>query len=198
MNLLKLFYILFLSCFLNFNLDRGLNVKSLSLKINKAFASRSYFSPENFEQESSKYKLAVFLSEKCPCSRSHIRHVKDLMLQYPDLKVYGVISEPAQTAKEQKLKDDYFLKKDFGFPIINDPGQILVKKYQALKTPHVTLLAKKTEGSFQIVYEGGLTDSKQFTASSKKYLEEGLKNLAKGEDVKVKNGFCLGCHIKRF
>lgn len=166
------------------------------LNLNLVFAD-SYLKPADFENETSKYKLAVFLSEKCPCSRSHLSHVQDLMKLYPELKVYGVISEPAQNEKQRISKDEYFLKTNFGFPIINDEQQLLVKKYKALKTPHVVLVRSEQKKNPEVVYEGGLTDSKNYNDKSKKYLELALKDMASGNEVQQKSGFCLGCYIRR-
>jgi hypothetical protein len=162
------------------------------------FANAKYLSPMDFDNEIARYKMLVFLSESCPCSQSHIQHIQDLMVQYNDLKVYGVISEPAQNQKQKLKKDKYFLNTDFGFPIIEDQKQSLVMKYKALKTPHVVLLRQSTLEETQIVYEGGLTDSKTFNSKSKKYIEEAMKDLALGQDVKTKKGFCLGCYIRRY
>ncbi len=186
MSYLNKYFLLIMSCFLISNTAFAIDTQA------------SYLLPQAFETETSNYKLLVFLSEKCPCSRSHIVHVKDLMNEYPELKVFGVISEPARNTQEQKLKDDYFKKKKFGFPIIDDPKQTLVKKYQALKTPHVTLLSLQKDQSYKVVYEGGLTDSKEYSKGSKKFLEESLKALKANQEIKIKNGFCLGCHIRRF
>lgn len=157
-----------------------------------------YLKFQDFENESSKYKMVVFLSEKCPCSKSHIDHLKEIIVKHPELKVYGVVSEPAQSDKEAKIKAVYFKNTDFGFPIINDSKQVLVKKYKAFKTPHAVLLAKNNVGNYEVVYQGGLTDSKTFSPTSKKYIEEAMGQLAQKQDVKVKNGFCLGCYIRRF
>lgn len=169
----------------------------IAFSLNLVWA-QDYLKPTDFEAESSKYKMVVFLSEKCPCSKSHIKHVKDLMKSYPELKVYGVISEPAQNDKEQKSKDLYFKNTDFGFPVISDEKQFLVKKYQALKTPHVVLLAQDGASNYNAVYQGGLTDGKTYSDKSQKYLEEAMLQLSKNQKIKVKNGFCLGCHIRRF
>ncbi len=160
--------------------------------------TNGYLAPDSFESEDSRYKLLVFLSEKCPCSRSHIRHIKNLMNAYPDLKVYGVISEPAKNKKQKDQKNQYFLKTDFGFPIIEDTDQLLVKKYKALKTPHVVLVKQEIANQPAVIYQGGLTDSKIYSSNSKKYLETAMNESSNGKDVKVKNGFCMGCYIRRF
>jgi hypothetical protein len=103
-----------------------------SLFLQKSEAN--YSTPESFEKEQSTYKMLVFLSESCPCSKSHITHIQDLMQEHKDLKVFGVVSEPAQNEKQKLKKDQYFLKTDFGFPIIEDHKQFLVSKYNAFKT----------------------------------------------------------------
>lgn len=157
-----------------------------------------YLTPEAFENEKSAYKMLVFLSESCPCSKSHIQHIQDLMQEYKELKVFGVISEPAQNEKQKLKKDEYFLKTDFGFPIIEDSKQFLVSKYKALKTPHVILVKQSHLNEAQIVYEGGLSDSKSFDSKSKKYIEQAMQDLTSGRDVQTKKGFCLGCYIRRY
>lgn len=161
-------------------------------------ADAKYLTPEAFENEKSAYKMLVFLSESCPCSKSHISHIQDLKQEYKNLKIFGVVSEPPQNEKQKLKKDQYFLKTDFGFPIIEDPKQFLVSKYKALKTPHVVLLKQSHLDGTQVVYEGGLTDSKTYNSKSKKYIEQAMKDLASGRDVQIKKGFCLGCYIRRY
>ncbi len=161
-------------------------------------AQADYSKVGDFANETSKYKALVFLSESCPCSKSHIEHVQNLIKQYPNLKVFGVVSEPPRNAKQKLAKDRYFLKTKFGFSIIQDPDQSLVKRYKALKTPHVVLIRQNHLLKEEILYEGGLTDSKSFDANSKKYLEQAMADLSSGQQIKIKKGFCLGCYIRRF
>ncbi len=153
-------------------------------------------SAKDFEEDSSPLKAVVFLSPDCPCSRSHVEHLNQIVKEYPNLKLYGLISEPAEG--DSKLRNnEYFSEKNFAFPIIDDPKQVLVKKYGALKTPHVSLLKKKANGSFETLYEGGVTDGKEFEPGSVKFLEENLKLVSQAKDVKYKNGRSLGCYIRR-
>lgn len=145
-----------------------------------------------FLSDKSEVKALIFLSENCPCSKSHVDHLNEIVSQYPDVKFFGVISEPAKNSKAQTKLDDYFTSDRFRFPIIADSSQILVKKYKALKTPHVTLFKND-----KVIYEGGLTNRKSFKESGKKYFAENLELLAKGEPLKYKNGMSLGCYIRR-
>ncbi|MGH1468043.1 MAG: redoxin domain-containing protein [Bdellovibrionales bacterium] len=156
------------------------------------FSFAVYNTPDTFLNDKTETKVLVFLSEKCPCSISHINHLNDLVEEHSSVKFYGVISEPAQSKEQEEMIQSYFTKENFKFPIISDPKQTLVSKYKALKTPHVTLINKG-----KILYQGGLTSNKSFKESGKRYLSENLKRLKKGLSVKYKNGSCLGCYIRR-
>lgn len=153
----------------------------------------SFQSPEAFEQNKSDLKVLIFLSEKCPCSRSHVAHLNKIFKEYPGVGIYGVISAPPQTEKEKELVKEYFSSANFDFPLISDPKQVLVRKYKALKTPHVTMIK---EG--KVIYQGGLTSNRSFKESGKKFLEENLLSLKLGKALKHKNGRCLGCYIRRY
>lgn len=155
-----------------------------------------YATPQDFEKNQSPLKALVFLSEGCPCSRSHIEHLNALEKKFPQLKIYGVISEPPTDDEKKAKSDAYFQSPLFEFPVISDPSQGLVKKYGALKTPHLTLFEKKNDVYVKI-YEGGVTNQKSFEKSTIKYLEENLTFLSKGQPCKYKNGQSLGCYIRR-
>lgn len=162
------------------------------------FSSASdYVGPEAFEKDSSPWKALIFLSESCPCSRSHILHLNELQEKYPGLKIYGIVSEPPEDEVSRQRVDSYFHGDIFKFPIINEPSQSLVKRYRALKTPHVTLFQRKSTGAYEVVYEGGVTNQKDFEKSSVKYLAENMAELSQGKPAKYKNGQSLGCYIRR-
>ncbi len=156
------------------------------------YTSAAYKAPDVFLNDESETKVLVFLSEKCPCSVSHISHLNGIVAKYKNIKFYGVISEPAQNKEQEEMIAGYFTKDNFKLPIISDEKQALVKKYKALKTPHVTLINKG-----KILYQGGLTSNKSFKDSGQKYLAENLENLEKGLPLKYKNGSSLGCYIRR-
>lgn len=192
---MKLFLVLSISIFVqNFSGHASANPTPMDSKS----VTTEYVQPSVFMNDKSEYIALAFLSESCPCSKSHIAHVKELMKAYPELSFYGVVSEPAQNPEQKANKDEYFLKTNFGFPIIEDQEQKLVKKYKALKTPHVVLLALDKDKKYEVMYEGGITDSKDFSNKSIRYLKESLVQLSKGEKVKVKKGFCMGCYIRRY
>lgn len=155
-------------------------------------------------QNTAQIKVLLFLSHDCPCSRSHVSHLNELQHQYPQMAFFGIITEPLVDDGNVKEKDqlselsDYYNDKNFTFPLIKDPQQILVKKYAALKTPHVTILQKGKEGQEMIVYQGGISDKRQFSSHNVKYLSENLHELSLGRKVKFATGDSLGCYIRRF
>ncbi len=153
----------------------------------------SFQSPEAFEQNKSDLKVLVFLSEKCPCSRSHVDHLNKIFKENPGVGIYGVISAPPQTEEEKEMVKEYFSSSNFKFPLIEDPNQLLVKKYKALKTPHVTMF----KGG-KLIYQGGLTSNRSFKNSGKKFLAENLLSLKLGKPLKHKHGPSLGCYIRRY
>lgn len=161
-----------------------------------SFSFANYSSKQDFLNSKAELKALVFLSHKCPCSRSHVFHLNHIAKDYKDLALYGVMSENYE-GSEKLERDQYFNKQGFTFPIIDDPKQELVNEYKALKTPHVTLMRKQTDGTYQIIYQGGLTDQKDFARSKKRYLAENLKALSKNQPLIYENGFSLGCYIKR-
>lgn len=146
----------------------------------------NFESPESFLQDPQSIKALIFLSKDCPCSRSHVEHLEKLSAKHPSVHFYGVISQ-AQPPKEGL---EYF--KNLKIPVIKDPKQVLVKRFKALKTPHVTLFKNKT-----IVYEGGVSNSRNFKRASKHFLKESIEALVQGAKAPYRYGESLGCYIKR-
>lgn len=161
------------------------------------FSWANFLSIKDFENENSANKALIFLSETCPCSNSHIEHLNSLAKSYPQIKYFAVISEKARPENEKELAE-YFSQKNFKFPVIQDNEQVLVKKYDALKTPHATLLSKNgSDGSYKVVYQGGVTNAANFNAATIKYLEENLKLISENKPVKYDKGISQGCYILR-
>ncbi len=162
-----------------------------------SWAAYGFTNPSVFEKENSELKALVFLSASCPCSRSHIDHLNKLNASNSNLKVFGVITDDQSPSNLKKL-EQYYTKENFKFPILKDPTQSLVKKYDALKTPHVVLLKKQKNGKFQKIYEGGVTDQRQFSRSKNKFLAENLAALKQSKPIPHEKGRSLGCYIRRF
>lgn len=138
----------------------------------------------------SEHKVFVFLSDDCPCSRSHVDHLKKLKVQYPDVAFIGVHSD---SLKERPESRAYYLEEDFNFPVLRDDAQILLQRFKALKTPHAFLLDKDN----QVLFHGGVTDASEFEGAGRFFLQEALAQVTRGEKVQRNYARPLGCPIYR-
>lgn len=148
-------------------------------------ASTPFLTWENFE-EAPAPKALVFISKDCPCSRAHIDHINKIAKDNPSLKVFGVATE---AIKGQKSIDYY---QGISMPVIQDDEQNLIKKYKALKTPHLTLINKG-----RIAYQGGVTNSISPKYASKLYFSDVATAITEKKPLPFNKGRSLGCYIKR-
>lgn len=152
---------------------------------NTQTTASDFLSWQDFEKESSPKSL-VFISSECPCSKSHIKHIKSVISKNPKMKVFAVSTE---SMEDQEVKDYY---KNLGLTVIKDKESVLLNKYKALKTPHVTVIE-----SGKIVYQGGVTNKKDPKSATKFYFRDVLKALSSNTPPPYKNGRSLGCYIPR-
>ncbi|NQZ02519.1 MAG: redoxin domain-containing protein [Bdellovibrionales bacterium] len=152
---------------------------------------------KEFENDQSQLKAVVFLSSTCPCSRSHVSHLNQLSVSYPEMALYGVITDRLDAESESQLLS-YYSAENFQFPVLKDQDQKLTIKYSALKTPHVVLLRRGKSGSYETLYEGGVSDKRDFEYAKKRFLAENLEAIRVGRKPRHRRGQSLGCYIRRF
>jgi peroxiredoxin len=134
--------------------------------------------------------VIVFFSSSCPCSNSHVEEVKSLAAEYPQFAFVGVHSNADETAAEAKT---YFDKNHMNFPVIQDDHAKIADQFKALKTPHAFVLS--ADG--KVLYQGGVSSSKDIKKADRKYLREALTDLKNHVAVKTPEGRTLGCTISR-
>jgi hypothetical protein len=161
-----------------------------------SFMGYSYYGVQDFSKANNEIKALVFLSSVCPCSQSHIEHLHDLQKAYPNLKIFGVMTDHYDKDSRGRV-DQYYKASKMKIPIIKDVEQRLIKEYKALKTPHVVLLKRNTAGDYEILYEGGVSNHRKFSRSKKKFLQENLMALKNKEPLPYQHGKSLGCYIRR-
>jgi hypothetical protein len=125
-----------------------------------------------------------------------VNHLNNLKKRFPWLSLYGVITDQKTEQSQDDLRE-YYSKSFFDFPIIKDPKGELVKTHAALKTPHATLLKLKQDGSYEVIYQGGVTNQRQFSADTRHYLEENLQAISNKKPLVYSEGKSLGCYIRR-
>lgn len=160
------------------------------------FTAQAFEDVTSFEKNNSKLKVLLFLSYNCPCSKSHVDHLNEQKNLYKDAALFGVITDIFEEESTPEI-NSYFTADRFEFPLIRDDAQKLVKAYGALKTPHAVILERQANNTYKVIYQGGVTDTKEFEKSKKKFLGENLAALAKGDKLKYSEGKCLGCYIRR-
>ena len=145
----------------------------------------------SWDMESSKKGTVVlFLSSSCPCSNSHIPHLKKLKTEFKNMQFIGIHSN--KLAKQKRIQN-YFNKKEVNFPVLYDHDLKIANLFKAIKTPHVFVFNQKGK----ILFQGGLTNSVNFKIAKKFYLQEALIDIEKGLIPKQSFARALGCYISR-
>ncbi len=144
-----------------------------------------------FPSQEGRTPVLVFLSAKCPCSRSHEPELKRLHSRFAGagFEFIGVHSNQDETLAESKK---HFKEAALPFPVIEDRGAKLADEFRALKTPHVFVL----KGN-EVVFQGGVDDSADGARAKKRFLEDALAALQQGKPLELTRARALGCAIQR-
>lgn len=137
-----------------------------------------------------KVGVFYFLSATCPCSKGTFEYLNDLQKKYPNFQFVGFHSNKMVS---NKVAETYFSQYKIDFPIYFDKSLEFANKFEALKTPHVFVLDEAGE----VLYHGGVTNSRFFKNAKKFYLEDALKDIAAGSKPKKQFARALGCYIER-
>lgn len=158
----------------------------------------TYVSLTNFPE--AKGYIVVFTCNHCPYSVAYEDRIIALDQKYKD-KGYPVIAINPNNPKVYSEDDFTNMKirakdKGFTFPYLVDEGQQIYPQYGATKTPHVYILEKTQKGN-RVRYIGTIDDNyKNASSVTKKYVEEAVDALLKGEKVPVEVTKAIGCSIK--
>jgi peroxiredoxin len=144
----------------------------------------------NRSVEGKKGMVVVFLSIRCPSSHNHLVEIKDLAREFKDFEFVGVNSNQNELPEESRR---YFQKQDLKIPVILDKGAVIADQYKALKTPHVFVV----NSNGKIVYQGGISNSRDINRADKKYLRLALSDIQNDKPVAIPEGKALGCNIAR-
>lgn len=141
--------------------------------------------------KSTKPTVVIFMSSKCPCSKSHEAELKAMATEFPGAQFVGVQSNSDETEAKGM---EHFKSAALGFPVIHDPKSKIADSFGAEKTPHVYIVAA---GGKEVIYQGGVTDAHRANQAKVFYLKETLAALAQGKKVPQAETKALGCYIKR-
>lgn len=140
-----------------------------------------------------KATVVAFLSARCPCSASHEVALKTLAEQYAG-KGFQFVGIHSNADEDTTLTRAHFAEAKLPFAILEDSSDAsLADAFGAIKTPHVFVVSPQGD----ILYQGGVDNSKSLDRASKHYLKEVLAALDAGKEAPVKLARTLGCAITR-
>lgn len=136
-------------------------------------------------------KVVVFLSSRCPCSKSHEASLRDLYQAFAPqgVKFEGLNSNQDENPEEAK---SYFTRAGLGFDVKRDPGAKRANKLGALKTPHAFVLVDDN-----VFFRGGIDNSREAKRATEFYLREAIDAAVAGRKPQWTEARALGCVIRR-
>ena len=86
--------------------------------------------------------------------------------------------------------------KKYPFPYLQDVTQEITRAYGATNTPHIFIL-KKINEKYQVMYIGTIDNNpKEPGSATKHYVDDAMKQILSGEQVKEPETKAIGCGIK--
>jgi len=148
----------------------------------------------------SKGIIVIFTCNHCPYAKAYEKRILDLQKTYSSkgFPVVAINSNDAVKAPADSYDKmvSYSKEKGFTFPYLHDADQSVAKAFGAMRTPHVFLL-KRNDKSFEVAYIGAIDDNTEDAgAVTKKYVEDALMAIAKGEKPAITETKAIGCTIK--
>ncbi len=144
--------------------------------------------------------IVIFTCNHCPYSVAYEDRIIELDKKFKD-KGYPVVAINPNNPKAYPTDSFDAMKvrakeKGFTFPYLFDDGQHIYPQYGATKTPHVYVLEKTEKGNL-VRYIGAIDNNyKDATSANKKYVEDAVNALLKGEKVPLEVTKAIGCSIK--
>ncbi|MDB4174183.1 thioredoxin family protein [Bacteroidia bacterium] len=139
--------------------------------------------------------IVIFTCNHCPYSVAYEDRIIALQDKYgSEYPVVAInpndpVAYPSDNFENMKLRAE---EKGFNFLYLFDDGQKVYPQYGATKTPHVFLLdAQRT-----VKYIGAIDNSTKEDGVTKKYLEDAIEALKKGENPTPATTKAIGCSIK--
>ncbi len=144
--------------------------------------------------------IVVFTCNTCPFAQAYEQRIIDLHKTYAP-KGYPVVAiNPNDTLREPEDSRTKMAAraKEYHYPFVylKDESQETTKLYGALRTPHVFVLQKTTEGNM-VRYIGAIDDNYEDAALAKThFVADAIEALEQGKRVNKTMTKAIGCGIK--
>ncbi|GGX20791.1 thioredoxin family protein [Aquimarina muelleri] len=177
---------------------KGYSIGDVATDFKLKNIDESYVSLADYKE--AKGFIIIFTCNHCPYSVAYEDRIIELNTKFKPLG-YPVIainpnnpkSYPEDSFDNMKIRAK---EKGFTFPYLLDDGQSIYPQYGATKTPHVYVVEKTIKGNV-VKYIGAIDNNyKDANAATKKYVEEAVYALLKGEKVPVQITKAIGCSVK--
>jgi len=144
--------------------------------------------------------IVVFTCNTCPVAKKYEQRVIDLNKKFSNegFPVIAINSNdkdvsPGDSFEEMK---NIAMRDKYDFEYLYDESQSVAKQYGATNTPHVYVLSKK-DGVLKVEYTGAIDNNADDPSSAdKKYVEDAVNRLLKGEQIAITGTKAIGCSIK--
>ena len=144
--------------------------------------------------------IVAFWCNTCPVVKKYDQRLQELHAKYAP-KGYLVVAinanDPAVSPGDSydRMKETA-AKLNYKFEYLFDETQETARKYGATNTPHIYILSWK-DGRLVVDYVGAIdNNADDATAADKKYAEDALNSILKGQAVAVAGTKAVGCSIK--
>lgn len=144
--------------------------------------------------------IVAFWCNTCPVVKKYDQRLQDLHAKYVS-QGYPVVAintnDPAVSPGDsyEKMKETA-AKLNYRFEYLYDETQEVARKYGATNTPHIYILTWK-DGKLVVDYVGAIDNNADDAAGAdKKYAEDALNSILKGQAVAVAGTKAVGCGIK--
>jgi len=144
--------------------------------------------------------IVIFGCNTCPVSRGYENRMVALQQQFAS-KGYPVIminpNDPeAQQGEAFEDMQQHYKKSSLTFPYLEAPGQVVPRRFGALRTPHVFVLQKNKKG-IVVSYIGAIdNDPDNDNASRINYVQNAVNALMAGKQPEPSLTKAVGCGVK--
>jgi thiol-disulfide isomerase/thioredoxin len=157
---------------------------------NVAGKSLTFFSKTN---ANSRTVVFIFVLPDCPICNSYVPELKRIRGAFPEMEFYRVYADPDTTTAEARQHSNEY---DFGFPGLLDPGQQLVRKSGATRTPEAAVFSPDGK----LLYRGRIDDrytdfGKKRDRPGQRDLENALRSILDKQPARWPNAAPIGCFI---
>lgn len=144
--------------------------------------------------------IVSFWCNTCPVVKKYDQRLQELHAKYAS-QGYPVVAintnDPAVSPGDSydKMKETA-AKLNYRFEYLYDETQEVARKYGATNTPHIYILSWR-DGKLLVDYVGAIdNNADDAAAADKKYAEDALNSILKGQAVAVAGTKAVGCSIK--